>query len=490
MNAEGIIIISIGSYLALLIFLGLYANRTGPSTSLKDFYLAGSGLGSIVLMLTLYATQYSANTMLIVPAEVVHQGLGMILILGYMTALVIVYLTFAPQLYKVSRKHAFITPGDWLTFRFGMPGLTLAINLVYMVVLINFLLAQLIAMGQITNSVTEGHIPYWVGVVLLGLIMIIYESLGGMRAVAWTDVLQGAMLLIGLSGIFFIVFPGINELSNITHWLVEHQPQKVQIPGLDFCSYWFSTVLMIGIGASVYPQAIQRIYAARSTSALKRSLSFMVFMPLITVMVLFILGIISIPHLANLTEIPRDSVLPEMLKLWGQRSALTFGLTVLVIVGLLAAIMSTADSVLLSLSSIMAKDILGASILKDAPDKLLTKWGKGISWAIMAVMILWSLNPQITLWGLIELKMQLLVQTAPAFILGFYLSGLKPQAVFIGLLVGLAFSLTAFIAGHSTVYGIQSGFIGLLLNTSVCLVWSRFNLQAVLIKITIVKNLK
>ncbi|MGD1895097.1 MAG: sodium:solute symporter [Cyclobacteriaceae bacterium] len=470
MTNSTIILVCIGGYLVLLILLGLYANKTGSSKSLKDFYLAGNGLGSFVLLLTLYATQYSANTMLIVPAEVRHQGVGMILILGYMTAVVVIYLTFAPQLFAVSRQRPLITPGDWLSYRYQFPALTLLINLIYGLVLVNFLLAQLIAAGEIAHSITDGQVPYWAGVIFLALIMIVYETLGGMRAVAWTDVLQGCLLLTGLLGIFLMVFPGTDQLGEITSWLIAHEPEKVQVPDLDFRRYWASTVLMVGLGAAMYPQSIQRIYAAKNLRSLKRSLSFMVFMPLFTILILFLLGIISIPVLAEVEGLPRDSVLPEMLRRWGEQSTFTFAMTILVIVGLLAAIMSTADSVLLSLSSILTKDILGASVLKNATDAQLTRIGKWLSWGIMLGIVLWSLHPTITLWGLIELKMQLLVQVAPAFILGVHFPKVKPIAIMCGLVVGLVFSLTTFFLAYSTLYGIQSGLVGLMLNLLTCFI--------------------
>ena len=63
-----VIIICIAIYLIVLIGLGLFANNQRKSNSLKDFYLAGGNLGSFVLLLTLYATQYSSNTMLVVEA--------------------------------------------------------------------------------------------------------------------------------------------------------------------------------------------------------------------------------------------------------------------------------------------------------------------------------------------------------------------------------------------------------------------------------------
>lgn len=472
MGTTEIIILSISIYLLLLIALGFLAKKQRQSNSLKDFYLAGGGLGTFVLLLTLYATQYSANTMLVTPAEVVNRGMGMILIMGYLTTIVIFYLTFAPQLYQISRKHNFITPGDWFDYRFNLPKLTLVANIVILVVSLNFLLAQLMAMGHIASGITDGKIPYWAGVIFLAFVVLIYESLGGMRAVAWTDVIQGIVLFAGLLGIFILVMPNIEGLTKISEWLIQNEPQKIGVPETSFQIYWASTILLVGIGAAVYPQVIQRIYAAKSAKILRQSLGAMVFMPLLTVLILFLLGVISIPHLAENPPASNDSVLPHMLHHWGQQSVLAFVLTVFVVVGLLAAIMSTADSVLLSLSSIFAKDILGKSIYKNAKDEQLTRIGKYFSWGIMILMVLLALQPKITLWGLIELKMQILIQTAPLFLLGVHSKKVTSKAMLWGLSLGLAVSTIAYFLDYKTLYGIHIGLIGFVINVIVCLLFS------------------
>ena len=473
MTTTGIIILCIVLYLAVLVGLGLLAKKERKSDSLKDFYLAGSGLGTFVLLLTLYATQYSANTMLVTPAEVVSKGMGMILVLGYMTAIVIFYLTFAPQLYKTSRKFNFITPGDWFDHRFGSDTLTMFANIILVIVSINFLLSQLMAMGHITTGITEGQIPYWVGVVFLALVVLIYESVGGMRAVAWTDVIQGIMLLVGLSGIFFIVAPDTNELTKISNWLMEHEPQKIGVPSTEFRIYWASTIVMIGMGGAVYPQVIQRIYAAKSARVLRQALGAMVFMPLVTVLILFLLGVISIPHFVNHEHLVQDTVLPQMLRFWSEQSLIALALMVMVVVGLLAAIMSTADSVLLSLSSIFVKDILRKYFLKDVPEENLTHYGKVFSWIIMLVMIAIALQPRITLWGLIELKMQLLVQIAPLFLLGIHSNSVHAKGMLAGISIGFIFVLGTFLLGWKTLAGVQSGFIGFGLNILACFIFSK-----------------
>ena len=134
----------ISVYLVAMIGLAVAARRVQGQRSLSEFYLANRSLGPLVLLLTLYATQYSGNSLLGLPGEAHRVGYFWVLSMGFMMSVVVVYLLFAPQLYHSSRKHGFVTPSDWINHRFGSPTLSFLASFLYLLVLINFLLAQLL----------------------------------------------------------------------------------------------------------------------------------------------------------------------------------------------------------------------------------------------------------------------------------------------------------------------------------------------------------
>ncbi len=459
-------------YLLTMVVMGLVAKSRRRSNSLSDFYLAGRGLGPLVLLLSLYATQYSGNTVVGYPAEAWRLGFAWIMSVSFMMAIVVGYLSFAPKLRRLATEHSFVTPGDWVDFRFGSSSLSAATNLLLVVSIANYLLAQLMAMGHVVAGISNNLVPYWAGVVVLVLVIIVYETLGGLRAVAWTDVIQGSMLLIGLAGLLYAVAPGPSHWQSLTEWLNQNAPDKTALPGTDVTIRWYSTVLLIGLSGCIYPQAIQRIYAARSTRALKRSLQFMIFMPLVTMPVVVLVGLMGIRRFTGLTGVASDQIMPMLLHEWAQASPLTYVMAVLVVTGTLAAIMSTADSVLLSLSSILSKDFLGKTWLKHAPEERLTSVGKRISWIVMAVLALTALAPRFTLWGLTELKMEILIQASPVFILGSIWSRLHARPALIGLVAGTLVAGWLALAGEPGVWGIQRGLLGWLVNVSLSVVLS------------------
>ncbi|HIC57773.1 MAG TPA: sodium:solute symporter family protein [Acidobacteria bacterium] len=453
-------------YLLILISVGYLTHRHSHHADLDDFYLAGRNLGGFVLLLTLYATQYSGNTLLGYPGEAFQLGFAWVMSVGFMMAIIVVYLLFAPQLQRIAKQKHFITPGDWITYRFNSPSLTLIANVLLVAAISNYLLAQLMAMGHVTEGLSGGSIPYWAGVLLLTFVVIIYETVGGMRAVAWTDCVQGLMLLVGLIGLLIAVGPTPDHLANLTNEIARTSPEKVAVPSWEISRNWFSTIILIGFSGAVYPHAIQRIYAARSTRALKRAFSVMVFLPLVTTGVIFIVGILAIGELDAGGD--PDQVMPMLLTTWADRSVLLYGLSVVVITAIIAAVMSTADSVLLSLSSILAKDIVGTTILKGASEERLTNVGKMLSWVVVGVLVVIALSPRVTLWVLTEIKMEILAQVAPLFVLGVSWARLTTEAAFTGMLAGCATYVGLLIVGHPEVWNIHAGVVGLGVNVVCC----------------------
>jgi|APTNR8051073442_1049403.scaffolds.fasta_scaffold02122_7 SSS family transporter len=462
----------VGLYLLTMVALSVAARRKQKQGSLNQFYLADRSLGPLVLMLTFYATQYSGNSLVGLPGETHRVGFLWILSLGYMTSVVVAYLLFAPNLYRASRTYGFVTPGDWIDHRFQSPTLTLFANFLFLLVMVNFLLAQLMAMGHVVTTASGHAVPFWAGVAGLGLVIVLYETVGGMRAVAWTDCVQGGLLMLGLAGIMIAVLPGLGGLHDTSAWIIEHAPEKAAVPEGAAIRTWISTLLLVGFSAAIYPQAIQRIFAAESARTLRNSLRAMAFLPLVTVLPMFLIGILSIPRLSGLDGVAADQVMPALLNAWAGETLYLRGMVIVVLVGAIAAIMSTADSVLLSLSSILAKDILGKVWLPDASSQQLARLGKVLSWAVLSGLIVFALSPRISLWGLIELKLEILIQISPLFILGTLWPGMTARGALAGLSVGTILSAALTLSGAGKVWGWHSGVIGVAANLIVALLVS------------------
>ena len=466
----------IGGYIALLLVLGWYGKKARRENTLRDFYLAGGSMGFVVLLLTLYATQYSGNTFLAFTGKSYRVGFSWTMSVHFMTAIVVFYLVFAPRLYVLAKQKGFITPTDYLQDRFGNPGLNVVATVIMIAAISNYLMAQLMVMGHVlvglTNIAPEKAFP--LGVIMLALIILIYETMGGLRAVAWTDVMQGGILTVAFVILLWLIFDKYGSLETATGILLagdKSELAKVLPPDAEKFRQWFSYILVIGVGGALYPQAIQRIYAAKSSTTLRRSLAVMAFLPLTTALVALLVGVVGVAHLPGLENADADRILPLLCRQIQEHSLLGHWLVVVLFAGILAAVMSTADSVLLT------TDLYGPYCRPDANESDLTRIGKVFSWGLIAVLAalaiyLNTLPGKPTLIKLLDMKFDMLIQLAPAFMVGIHWTKMRPRPTLIGMIVGLAIALGLAATGYGKIAGFHAGLYGLAVNLLIAVLGS------------------
>lgn len=472
----------ISVYLCSLILIGFIGYRARKENTLKDFYLAGNGFGLVVIFLTLYATQYSGNTLFGYSGKAYRIGFAWIMCIHFMTAIVACFLIYAPRLYAHAKKFNFITPTDYLQHRFNSNWINVIATIILVVVLSNYLLAQLMAMGRAMQglSTADPDIAYRQGVILLTLIMVVYGTLGGIRAVAWTDVIQGLVLMVGFSLLLFMLYKQFGPISLATNIIQQSTDvAKVEVPDANRLREWLSYIIIIGLGSVLYPQAIQRIYAARSEKVLRKGLALMAFAPLFTSLIAVITGIYAIAYVPGLEGTETDRVLGIIMSMIQQNSVLGYWLVVVLYAAILAAMMSTADSALLSISSMLSKDIYGRFIDSNASEARLTLMGKIFSWCLI-IFLVWLaiyLSDKASLIKLLDRKFDILIQLMPAFMISIHWRGMQALPTFIGIVFGVTLSLYLAFGGfdfvqNGKVYGFHPGLIGLLFNLVIAVLGS------------------
>lgn len=451
------------AYLASLILIGFAGKFASKEESMKDFYLGGQGFGVGVLFLTMYATQYSGNSLIGFAGSAYRNGWFFLVGVTFMIAVVGGYLLYAPRLYALSKKHDFITIGDYINFRYNSKYLTYLVVGIAILALSNYMLTNLKAIGYIMEYVTGGGIGFTEGIIFMAFVMVIYETLGGMRSVAWTDAIQGVLLFVGVIIIFSVVMIHYGTLDENTTKFLSSQPDLFIPPTLANQITWLSVLILIFFGISVYPQAIQRIYSAKNEATLRRSLSLMVVMPLLTTLPLIIIAIIGSAHFPDLDKAGSEQIILLMLSKLTAIQGMDIVITMFVAAAI-AAIMSTVDSAMLAIASLFTQDIYHKKN-PNASQKKLTYVGKLFSWFVMAFMVVLAINIPSTIWWLIQIKLEILAQIAPAIMLGVHFKAIKPKSIIYGILVGVIFTLVFLLTPlPSKPFGFHAGVIGLFFN--------------------------
>ncbi|MEA2091942.1 MAG: sodium:solute symporter family protein [Campylobacterota bacterium] len=450
-------------YLTSLILIGFAGKFASKEESLKDFYLGGKGFGVGVLFLTMYATQYSGNSLIGFAGSAYRNGWFFLVGVTFMIAIVGGYLLYAPKLFPISKKHGFITVGDYINFRYNSQSLTYLVVGISIFALSNYMLTNLKAIGYIMEYVTGGGIGFTEGIIFMAIIMVIYETLGGMRSVAWTDAIQGVLLFVGVIIIFSVVMMNYGSLDANTALFLQNQPELFRSVTLTNQITWLSVLVLIFFGISVYPQAIQRIYSAKNETTLRRSLSLMVIMPLLTTLPLIIIAIIGSAHFPDLDKAGSEQIILLMLNKLTHIEGMSIVITIFVAAAI-AAIMSTVDSAMLAIASLFTQDVYHKQN-PQASQKRLTYIGKIFSWFIMAFMVILAINLPSTIWWLIQMKLEILVHVAPAVMLGIHFKNISHKSIIYGLLSGVGITLLFLLTPlPSKPFGFHAGVIGLIFN--------------------------
>ncbi|MFS8783838.1 sodium:solute symporter family protein [Synechococcus sp. R6-6] len=337
----------VGVYLLLLAAIGFWSYRHSGQDPVS-YFLAGRGLGSLALTLTTLATLLSAFTFIGVPADAYTHGLGIFLGVGVTTAFISgLFLWVGYRVWLAAQHFGFITPSEFFGHRFNSPLLALLYCLSALTFTAPYISIQIIGGARTLAAVLGEGIPYWPLAVVVALVILGYVLFGGSQAVVWTDVVQGIILILGMGVAFVALALGVGQeaAGQLDPWL--------SLPGPNGRWSWqglLGNQLLFFMATPLFPQFFQRFYMARSAHPFK---TLMVVWPLLILLVFFpaaLLGVwgrLAFPGLEK-----ADQIMPLMLQ------TLPGGVAAVVITAALAALMSTADSQLLTASSLVTRDLV------------------------------------------------------------------------------------------------------------------------------------
>ena len=341
-------------YFLVVLGIGLIA-RTRWKSSPETYFLADRKLGTVVLLGTMVATNFSAFTVFGTSGAGYRDGYAFFPIMGFGTGfMALSFWVLGRRIWQVGRARGVVTPPELVRELYRSPSLSTVFALVMIIFTIPYLALQPMAAGYALEELVG--LPYVYGCLLVTAIILLYTLRGGLRAVAWTDLFQG-VLIFGLLLVSLFMVAGYHGgfVAANTKVLADF-PELFSRPGGQgkyTCGIWFSYILLWFLCDPMFPQLFQRFFTARSEKTISRT---MFFYPLVCTVVFIlpisvgVLGRLSFPELAGKQA---DRILPMVLTLISGDF-----MAALVMAAGLAALMSTMDSQLLTLSSIFTRDIL------------------------------------------------------------------------------------------------------------------------------------
>ncbi|MBW1890713.1 MAG: sodium:solute symporter family protein, partial [Deltaproteobacteria bacterium] len=347
-------IIVLIAYFLIILIIGFIA-RTRLKSSPETYFLADRKLGTLVLLGTMVATNFSAFTVFGTSGAGYRDGYAFFPIMGFGTGfMALTFWILGRKIWEAGRRTNAVTPPELVRVLYESPLLSFIFSLVMIIFTIPYLALQPMAAGYALEALIG--MPYIYGCILVTAIILIYTLRGGLRAVAWTDLFQGVVMFLLLLASLIIVAQHHGGFIEANHKILASNPELFSRPGgTGKYTYgiWFSFILLWFFCDPMFPQLFQRFFSARNPDSIART---MLFYPLICTIVFFlpisvgVLGHLSFPDLVGKEA---DKILPMTMTLVSGDF-----MAALVIAAGLAALMSTMDSQLLTLSSIFTRDIL------------------------------------------------------------------------------------------------------------------------------------
>lgn len=467
-------------YLAIAGLIGLAAGLRGRGGA-GDFVAGERAFGPVVMYFVMGATVFSAYALLGTPQRVITRGSDVFYILAYGAIGFTPVFFFGARVRRIGAREGFVTQAELLGARFQSRFVAAAMGVATVVAFLPYLVIQLKGAGIVMHAVVGW--PPLVGAAFVYAVVIAYVIVGGVRGVGWTNVVQGAAMLV-IVWVLGLWIPGElhGGVGPMLDRVVAERPEMLTLPGpadAPTSVYQYSSeVLVSALGFSMWPQVFMKCFTARSARLVQLTAA------LYPTFLLFLVPLVLLGYAALLLPgAPRD----ENVLLWlvgqpaiGGAEGWPFAFIAFAV---LAASMSTGDALLHGGGSIVVRDVLvrGAGVPLD--ERAQARWMRAAI-VILGVVSLgaYALADRWSVVDLLLLAYAIPIQFLPLTLAGLYWRRAHRRAGEWGLGVGLGAVIGLFAlqlvspAAYAAVnpLGLQIGVIGVAVNalTLVALSWS------------------
>ena len=347
-------------YVAALVFISLSQRKKRGNTS--DYLLAGSNLGAALGLFTFAATLFSTFTLLGMPDFFRTHGVGAWIFLAVADAAMVFGIIWGGYYFrrKIQRSGGFRGMAGFMQYHYDSRLAGVVTFLGAFIFLIPYVAIQIRGVAMFLNQAFPDVLPMWVWAAMMVVIMLVYSEIGGLKAIIYSDTLQGIILLV----VIWIV--GFNCLSEAGGLRATFDRIEVQAPallstpgpqGLFTFQFLLGSIVAIILIPFTQPQVSTRLAIMKDHRSMYRmAVGLGVFAILIILPTLFIgmYGALNYPGAAT-SDFLGGALLHDQPEV----------LAALVLIGLFAAAISTADSQIFALGTELQ------SILQRAEKELL-----------------------------------------------------------------------------------------------------------------------
>ncbi|MBO4980382.1 MAG: sodium/proline symporter PutP [Lachnospiraceae bacterium] len=402
------------AYLILMIVIGAFYSRKNNSS--EDYFLGGRKLGGFVAALSAQASDMSGWLLMGLPGAIYMVGVGGDgwVALGLLVGTILNWLLVASRLrrYTIRANNAVTLPAYFENRFHDKKRVLMTVSSVTIVIFfLVYCASALSAGGQLFESIFG--VEYKIALTLGAIVILVYTFLGGFFAVCVTDFIQGMLMLVALLAVPLIAL----GLMNADGMTIASGLEANTLPSTaaDFVNIFrykegSNTLINIisglgwGLGYFGMPHILIRFMAVKSDKELKKSKAVAIIWVTLSLFFACFIGVLGRAYLAPnaLVSGGSERVFIELIKKVFIEDINAPFIAGLFLCGILAAIMSTADSQLLVSSSSVAEDIYKKLIDKDADSRKVLRISRITVICVAVLAYLIALNPNNTIMGLVS----------------------------------------------------------------------------------------
>lgn len=454
----------------VVLLMAVYGYKVSAKTA-EDYMLAGRGIGLAVMFFFALFAISSVWTFYAYPSILYRHGPGFIyFIWGCVAGFVILYMFIGPRLWAVCRLNRFLSPIEALAARYESPGLRLIVSMVLLGSIVPYIADQSLGVGLGLKALLG--LPPVVGILYISLLLILIVLLGGMRITAWVNVLLGLVYTVAFLGSLIFVTATVFQggLSESVDILRSKQPALLTTPGPEgvFRPVVTSIVFLVGILAFTWPHIVISTMTAQDKTIFK-------WMPALALIVAgmlfytipFVWGSVVAPAISHMpgTLVPpvsgkaADNIVQMIVS-----SYLPSWFSAFVLMGVIAAAISTAAVQLMTASIIVARDVIHGFFVPRSSDRFLIRTTKQ---SVIAILLL---SMGIAYWYPVELAEYLVgiaipgfAQWAPCLVGGILWKRATKEGAVSGTVAGTLYLVGGFIY-RPALFGLHPAIPTLLIN--------------------------
>ena len=412
-----IVLVAFVAYMGMMILIGALNSKQSNN---EDYFLGGRGLGSWTAALSAQASDMSGWLLMGLPGAIYVAGTGEVWIaIGLLIGTILNWFLVARRLrkYTIVANNSLTIPSFFENRFHDKKGVLKIVSSIIVIVFFAVYTASAFASGaklfaNVFGTGADDKTAYIVGLIIAAIVILVYTLLGGFKAVCYTDFIQGMLMLVAILAVPIIAYITIGGDMN---GALANAPTPVA-NSAGFLSLmkdgegnpitFISVISNLGwaLGYFGMPHILVRFMAIKSDKEVKKSRIIAIVWVILSLGAASFLGLVARGFLStDLVESGKSEVvfIKTIQQIFDGNVVLIF-IGGIFLCGILAAIMSTADSQLLVTASAVSEDMYKGVINKKASEKSALNVGK-ISVVVVAVFaFIIALNPDSSVMDLVS----------------------------------------------------------------------------------------